>query len=100
MKKEPGKNTYGKFEVMGMGMGTTVRAAPASGVHRAINPSTLRIDKSQNQVNKWIIFSLSASASFMTALDGSIVNIGLPSIGNTFHTGVGGAIERIVIGDR
>ena len=96
MKKEPGKNTYGKFEVMGMG--TTVRAAPASGVHRAINPSTLRIDKSQNQVNKWIIFSLSASASFMTALDGSIVNIGLPSIGNTFHTGIGGAIEWIVIG--
>jgi EmrB/QacA subfamily drug resistance transporter len=34
----------------------------------------------------------------MTTLDGSIVNIGLPSIANTFHVGISGAIEWIIIG--
>jgi EmrB/QacA subfamily drug resistance transporter len=49
-------------------------------------------------MNKWIVLALAASASFMTTLDGSIVNIGLPSIANTFHVGISGAIEWIIIG--
>lgn len=48
--------------------------------------------------NKWVILALAASASFMTTLDGSIVNIGLPSIANTFHVGISGASEWIIIG--
>ncbi|MBV9231952.1 MAG: MFS transporter [Chloroflexi bacterium] len=49
-------------------------------------------------MNKWVVFALAASASFMTTLDGSIVNIGLPSIANTFHVGISGAVEWIIIG--
>jgi MFS family permease len=33
----------------------------------------------------------------MTALDASIVNIGLPTIARTFRTPVGGAVEWVVI---
>jgi len=63
--------------------------------------SLLRIDlpqKQRNQTNKWIVLVLSASATFMTTLDGSIVNIGLPSIARTFHAGVSGATEWTIIG--
>jgi len=49
-------------------------------------------------MNKWAVLALSASASFMTTLDGSIVNIGLPSIASTFHVGISGATEWIIIG--
>src|SRR5579884_3603167 len=52
----------------------------------------------REQMNKWIVFALSASATFMTTLDGSIVNIGLPSIAQTFHVGISGAVEWIIIG--
>ena len=57
-----------------------------------------RKDKQQNQSNMWIVWALAASSSFMTTLDSSIVNIGLPSIANTFHTGLNGATEWIIIG--
>ena len=33
----------------------------------------------------------------MTALDTSILNIGLPSIARTFRTPIGGAAERVII---
>ena len=49
-------------------------------------------------VNKWIILALAASSSFMTTLDGSIINIGLPIISHTFHTGISGSTEWIIIG--
>src|SRR5947209_7756190 len=52
----------------------------------------------REQMNKWIMLALSATASFMTTLDGSIVNIGLPSIARTFHVGISGATEWIIIG--
>ena len=45
----------------------------------------------------WITFALVALGTFMTMLDGSIVNISLPSIGRTFHTPVGGAVEWVII---
>jgi EmrB/QacA subfamily drug resistance transporter len=50
------------------------------------------------QTNKWIVLALAATATFMTTLDSSIVNIGLPSIAQTFHTGINGTIEWIIIG--
>jgi EmrB/QacA subfamily drug resistance transporter len=49
-------------------------------------------------MNKWLVLALSGAATFMTTLDGSIVNIGLPSIATTFHAGISGATEWIVIG--
>ncbi|GLV56953.1 MFS transporter [Dictyobacter sp. S3.2.2.5] len=49
-------------------------------------------------VNKWAVLILAASSGFLTTLDSSIVNIGLPAISNTFHVGVSGEIEWIIIG--
>jgi EmrB/QacA subfamily drug resistance transporter len=49
-------------------------------------------------MNRWVVLALAASSSFITTLDGSIVNIGLPAISQTFHVGVSGAIEWVIIG--
>lgn len=73
----------------------TVATAPVHSIHSATRPLALRAN---DQMNKWIILALAASATFMTTLDGSIVNIGLPNIANTFHTGISGATEWIIIG--
>ncbi|EFH82586.1 transposase [Ktedonobacter racemifer] len=56
------------------------------------------LETSSPSVNKWIILALAASSSFMTTLDGSIINIGLPTIARTFHTGISGSTEWIIIG--
>ena len=99
MEKKTGNNTYGNTQAISMS--TTAPHAPTHAGNQAshaVNPPTLRMDGHEAQVNKWVILALSASATFMTALDGSIVNIGLPSIANTFHVGVSGAIEWIIIG--
>ena len=45
----------------------------------------------------WAILGVVALGTFMTALDASIVNIGLPSIARTFHTPIGGAAEWVII---
>ena len=45
----------------------------------------------------WAILVVVALGTFMTALDASIVNIGLPSIARTFRTPVGGAAEWVII---
>jgi EmrB/QacA subfamily drug resistance transporter len=47
--------------------------------------------------HRWAILGVVALGTFMTALDASIVNIGLPSIARTFRTPVGGAAEWVVI---
>jgi EmrB/QacA subfamily drug resistance transporter len=47
---------------------------------------------------KWAIFGLVSVGTFMTTLDGSIVNIALPSIAHAFGTPVSGPIEWVVIG--
>ncbi len=49
-------------------------------------------------VNKWAILTLAALSSFITTLDASIVNIGLPAISRTFHVGLSGEVEWIIIG--
>jgi hypothetical protein len=36
------------------------------------------------RANKWVVLALSGTATFMTTLDSSIVNIGLPSIARAF----------------
>src|SRR5437660_5374387 len=52
----------------------------------------------KEQANKWVVLILVALGAFMTTLDSSIVNIGLPAIAHTFGVGVSGAIEWIIIG--
>src|SRR6266404_9984019 len=47
--------------------------------------------------NPWPTFAIVAVGTFMIMLDGSIVNISLPSIARTFHTPVGGAMEWVII---
>jgi EmrB/QacA subfamily drug resistance transporter len=47
--------------------------------------------------HKWAVLALVALGTFMTALDASIVNIGLPSIARAFRAPVGGAVEWVII---
>src|SRR5450432_4044704 len=51
----------------------------------------------QQPDNPWITFTLVAVGTFMIMLDASIVDISLPSIAQTFHTPVGGAMEWVII---
>ncbi|MCW3097806.1 MAG: hypothetical protein JWL77_3424, partial [Chthonomonadaceae bacterium] len=39
---------------------------------------------SAERANKWVVLALSGTGAFMTTLDSSIVNIGLPSIAHAF----------------
>jgi EmrB/QacA subfamily drug resistance transporter len=55
-------------------------------------------EEHQAVANKWAVLILAALSGFITNLDGSIVNIGLPAISKTFHVGVSGTIEWIIIG--
>ena len=98
MDKEQMNNKYGKFETASMNGAARAITAPVRAVHYAANPLSLHTSELQGQMNKWIVLVLSGAAGFMTTLDGSIVNIGLPSIARTFHTGVSGATEWIIIG--
>jgi EmrB/QacA subfamily drug resistance transporter len=50
------------------------------------------------RANKWVVLALSGTAAFMTTLDSSIVNIGLPSIAHTFGVPLAGSIEWVLIG--
>jgi EmrB/QacA subfamily drug resistance transporter len=90
-------NTYGEIESSG-GSGTTSLEAGEIEGDEALVAHVTETNQSAIQVNKWIIFALSASSTFTTTLDGSIVNIALPTISHTFHVGVSGAIEWVVIG--
>lgn len=92
-------NVHDKFESAGAG------ASACAGVNVGTDPSPGRVPalpaeavRSQDQMNRWVVLALSASSSFITTLDGSIVNIGLPAIAQTFHVGVSGAIEWVIIG--
>lgn len=97
MDKEQPKNMYKKFGVVGVNTTGLATTSVCGGYHGA-RSSAVHTDKLQGQMNKWVILALSAAATFMTTLDSSIVNIGLPSIARTFHVGVSGATEWIIIG--
>ena len=98
MDKELRHNTYRTFETASVKGAAHALTAPVRAVHHAANPPSSKTDELQGQVNRWIVLALSAAASFMTMLDGSIVNVGLPSIARTFHVGISGATEWIIIG--
>ena len=87
MYEKRSKNVYGKFE--------TASLSDTGGSIASVKGSP---ERAPIQVSKWIVFALAASSSFITTLDGSIVNIGLPAISQTFHVGVSGAIEWVIIG--
>jgi EmrB/QacA subfamily drug resistance transporter len=98
MNKEQRNNTYGKFETASVNGAARAITAPVRAVHRTANPPSAYTGELQGQMNKWIVLALAPAATFMTTLDGSIVNIGLPSIAHNFHAGVSGATEWIIIG--
>src|SRR4051812_13764333 len=50
------------------------------------------IDRAE-RANKWVVLALVGTAAFMTTLDASIVNIGLPSIAHSFGVQLSGSIE-------
>src|SRR5436853_5864935 len=50
------------------------------------------------RANKWVVLTLSGTATFMTTLDSLIVNIGLPSIAHAFGLPLSGNIEWVLIG--
>jgi hypothetical protein len=55
------------------------------------------VDRAES-LNQWVVLALAGTAAFMTTLDSSIVNIGLPSIAHSFHVPLGGSIEWVLIG--
>jgi len=98
MDKKQMNNKYGKFETANVNGAARAITAPVRAVHYAANPPSLHTGELQGQMNKWIVLVLSGAATFMTTLDASIVNIGLPSIARTFHAEISGATEWIIIG--
>ncbi|SRR6266567_2477296 len=98
MNKEQRSNTYGKFEAVSVNGVAHAITTPMRAVHHAANLRSHHTGELQDQTNKWIVLALAATATFMTTLDSSIVNIGLPSIAHTFHTGISGTTEWIIIG--
>ncbi|HEY5004170.1 MAG TPA: DHA2 family efflux MFS transporter permease subunit, partial [Ktedonobacteraceae bacterium] len=90
MYNEHSKNKYSKLEIVNIS-GAAARAV-------TVPMPAIRRTPLAGDTNKWVILALAASTSFMTTLDGSIVNIGMPSIASTFHVGISGASEWIIIG--
>src|SRR5438552_1888170 len=97
MYEERKKNVYGKFETASLGDALQPVAHVTDTAGR-IPATPIEQKRKQIQMNPWIIFALAAASSFITTLDGSIVNIGLPAISQTFRVGVSGAIEWVIIG--
>ncbi|MBV9710313.1 MAG: MFS transporter, partial [Ktedonobacteraceae bacterium] len=97
MYEKRSKNVYGKFETASLG-DALHPIAHTTDAPEPITASHIEQEQSPVQVNRWIVFALAASSSFITTLDSSIVNIGLPAISQTFHVGVSGAIEWVIIG--
>ncbi len=52
----------------------------------------------QQPKNKWVILSVICLGAFMTSLDGSIVNIALPTVSRAFGVALNGQIQWVVIG--
>src|SRR5215471_10263701 len=91
-------NTYGKLEAVSVNGAAHAITAPLPAVHSAVHLRSRQTVELQGQTNKWVVLSLAATATFMTTLDSSIVNIGLPSIAHTFHTEISGTTEWVIIG--
>lgn len=88
-------NVYDKFETTSAGASALTGTNPRL---ERVPVLSVEATRSEGLMNRWVVLALAASSSFITTLDGSIVNIGLPSISQTFHVGVSGAIEWVIIG--
>ena len=55
-------------------------------------------NSAQPPKNKWVILSVICLGAFMTSLDGSIVNIALPTVSKAFGVSLNGQIQWVVIG--
>ncbi|GAC1369375.1 MAG: MFS transporter [Ktedonobacteraceae bacterium] len=96
MYEESCKNVQRKLEIVGDSRSDysakpVARTEQITGIRAAAHTE-------YEAVNKWAVLILAALSGFITTLDSSIVNIGLPAISQTFHIGVSGAIEWIIIG--
>src|SRR5438094_9893074 len=49
------------------------------------------------RANKWVVLTLSGTATFMTTLDSSIVYICLPSLANVFSVPLSWTLNRCII---
>ncbi|MBV9617161.1 MAG: hypothetical protein JO031_17045, partial [Ktedonobacteraceae bacterium] len=79
MYEKRSKNVYGKFETASLGDALHPIAHTTDAPEHITTPH-IEQEQSPVQVNRWIVFALAASSSFITTLDSSIVNIGLPAI--------------------
>ena len=68
---------------------------PSSSSDQAQSQQTTRDNETKG---KWTILSAISLGTFMTALDGAIVNIALPSIANAYGVALNGQIQWVVIG--
>ncbi|GHO84253.1 hypothetical protein KSZ_22590 [Dictyobacter formicarum] len=99
MHDERKQVVYGRFETATQGEMQVARVESSTVESSTVSrPVTHPPEQIYPAVNKWAVLILAASSGFLTTLDSSIVNIGLPAISNTFHVGVSGEIEWIIIG--
>ena len=81
-----------------MSQSTQVAPHPGAVLTCALSAHVAKSQEASESANKWIVLALSGTAAFMTTLDGSIVNIGLPSIARAFGVPLAGSIEWVLIG--
>jgi EmrB/QacA subfamily drug resistance transporter len=86
----------------GMAMSAEARgsAAPAQGMLEThpVPSHSPTAGQTEERANKWTVLALVGVAAFMTTLDTSIVNIGLPSIARAFGVAATGTVEWVIIG--
>jgi len=97
MYEERVKGVHGTFETASLGGTLLGGAEPVEEVDCTLTRVT-ELESALPHLNKWLVFALAASSTFITTLDGSIVNIGLPAISRTFGVGISGPIEWVIIG--
>ncbi|GCE17327.1 hypothetical protein [Dictyobacter kobayashii] len=93
MHDEHKKVAYGKFETATQGNLQAVRVEKPAASKSITHPP----GQVAPAINKWAVLILAASSGFLTTLDSSIVNIGLPAISNTFHVGLVGPLSGLLL---
>jgi EmrB/QacA subfamily drug resistance transporter len=81
---------------MGSSMGTPANALVAG--QPVTSPAATALPLGKRASKRWAVLAVVTVGTFMTTLDASIVNIGLPSIAQAFGTPLTGAVEWVIIG--
>jgi len=80
------------------GSGTRAVAGLVRGALAPAGPHRSEVcPDSPEHANKWAVMGLAGVAAFMTTLDASIVNIGLPTIAHSFGAALTGTVEWVII---